>query len=52
MVEQMLTSMVMAFCVGVVLFAMIPKDRMNLIVAVCLGVVSGWCGIVLEHALR
>lgn len=52
MMEQMLTAMVMAFCVGVVLFAIIPKDRMNALVAFCTGVVSGFVGIAVEHAIR
>lgn len=52
MIEQMLTAMVMAFCMVVVMIAMIHKERMNLLVAVCVGVVCGWFGIVLEQALR
>lgn len=52
MIGQMLTAMAMAFCMVVVMIAVIPKERMNILVALCLGMVSGWCGIVLEHALR
>ncbi|QHJ73056.1 hypothetical protein Makalu003_108 [Escherichia phage Ec_Makalu_003] len=52
MIEQMLTATVMAFCMVVVMIAMIPKERMSLLVAVCVGVVCGWFGIALEHALR
>lgn len=52
MIGQMLTAMAMAFCMVVVMIAMIPKERMSLLVAVCVGVVCGWFGIVLEHALR
>ncbi|QBQ74137.1 hypothetical protein [Escherichia phage vB_EcoM_PHB13] len=52
MIEQMLTAMVMAFCMVVVMIAMIPKERMSLLVAVCMGVVCGWFGIALEQALR
>lgn len=52
MVEQMLTATVMAFCMVIVMIAIIPKERMNLLVAVCVGVVCGWFGIALEQALR
>lgn len=52
MIEQMLTATVMAFCMVVVMIAVIPKERMNLLVAVCVGVVCGWFGIALEQALR
>lgn len=52
MIEQMLTATVMAFCMVVVVIAVIPKERMNLLVAVCVGVVCGWFGIALEQALR
>lgn len=52
MIEQMLTAMIMAFCMVVVMIAMIPKERMSLLVAVCVGVVCGWFGIALEQALR
>ncbi|QGS83712.1 hypothetical protein Makalu002_107 [Escherichia phage Ec_Makalu_002] len=52
MIEQMLTATVMAFCMVVVMIAMIPKERMSLLVAVCVGVVCGWFGIALEQALR
>lgn len=52
MIEQMLTATVMAFCMVVVMIAVTPKERMNLLVAVCVGVVCGWFGIALEQALR
>ena len=52
MIEQMLTATVMAFCMVVVMIAVFPKERMNLLVAVCIGVVCGWFGIALEQALR
>lgn len=52
MIEQMLTATVMAFCMVVVMIAMIPKERMSLLVAICVGVVCGWFGIALEQALR
>lgn len=52
MIEQMLTATVMAFCMVVVMIAMIPKERMSLLVAICVGVVCGWFGIASEQALR